>query len=510
MMNAVIYARYSTAEQRTESITAQLRACSLYAVKHDINVIREYTDEARSGTTDDRPAFQRMIGDIKTRIVKADLLLVHKLDRFARNRYDSVVYRRTLLKAGVKLIAVDQPLDESPESELLTTVLEGLNEYFILNLSREVMKGMKENAYQARFNGGTAPLGYDIVDGKYVINEDEAGVIRLIFTMYIQGNNYRQIQDHLNSLGYLTKKRKKFGKNSLYEILRNPKYAGYYVFNRAPKRIEGHRNWHARKKDDEIIALPDTVPRIISEEVFQKVQERLNSKKLATPRQRSDELYILTGVIKCGKCGAAMVGNSSKAKDGKRKRYYECNRKLRTRDCDNRQISKVRVEEYVLDQVEGSLFSPEKLPEMVNKIYAMANEQDKQYTQASKELKKKIQALDTRMERIVNQVLDGADWRPFDSTVKKLQKQKDELEEQLNDLPEQTPQKITREMILKYFSRFKNSVLDRVDSEKKKIIVDNYVHEVTISDDIQVVLKLNLGTDKSGAGDPVLLYPLPN
>lgn len=501
MPNAVIYARYSTTEQRTESITAQLRACSLYAVKNDINILQEYTDEARSGTTDDRPAFQRMIGDLKTKRIKADLLLVHKLDRFARNRYDSVVYRRTLLKAGVRLIAVDQPLDDSPESELLTTVLEGLNEYYILNLSREVMKGMKENAYQARFNGGTAPLGYDIVEGKYVINEDEAETIRLIFSMYSQGNNYRQIQDRLNALGCPTKRGMKFGKNSLYEILRNPKYVGYYVFNRAPKRIEGHRNWHARKKEDEIIALPDAVPRIIPEEVYQKVQERLNSKKMATPRQRSDELYILTGVIKCGKCGAAMVGNSSKAKDGKRKRYYECSRKLRTRECNNRQISKARIEEYVLDQVEGSLFSPEKLPEMINKIYAMANEQDKQHTQTSKEFKKRILAVETKMERIVSQVLDGADWRTFDGTVKKLQKQKDDLEEQLHNLPEQPPQKITKEMILKYFSRFRNAVLDRVDEAQKKIIVDNYVHEVTVSEEIQVTLKLNLGTDKSGAGD---------
>ncbi|HAG10039.1 MAG TPA: hypothetical protein DCK76_01245 [Desulfotomaculum sp.] len=114
---------------------------------------------------------------------------------------------------------------------------------------------------------------------------------------------------------------------------------------------------------------------------------------------------------------------------------------------------------------------------------------------------KNIRAIDARMDKIVKQVLDGAAWRPFDRAIRKLQKQKDELEEQLNNLPKQPPQRITREMILEYFSRFKTAILDRVDSEKKKTIVDNYVHEITVSDDIQVVLKLNIGTDNAGAGD---------
>ena len=153
-MKAVIYARFSSDNQREESITAQVRACTEYAKRQSYSIEKIHTDEARSATTDDRPGFLRMIEEIKSRAVETNLLLVHKLDRFARNRYDSAVYRKALATAGVRLIAADQPLDDSPESVLLESLLEGLAEYYSRNLAREVMKGMKENAYQAQFNGG--------------------------------------------------------------------------------------------------------------------------------------------------------------------------------------------------------------------------------------------------------------------------------------------------------------------------------------------------------------------
>ena len=210
-MSAVIYARFSSDNQREESITAQVRACTEYARRKGYPVVKVYTDEARSATTDDRPGFLTMIDDIKSGRVEAQFLLVHKLDRFARNRYDSAVYRRTLASAGIRLIAVDQPLDDSPESVLLESLLEGLAEYYSKNLSREVMKGMKENAYQARFNGGWVPLGYNVIDGHYSINEQEAPVIRLIFSMFLQGHGYIKIMDKLNELGYLTRQGRPFG-----------------------------------------------------------------------------------------------------------------------------------------------------------------------------------------------------------------------------------------------------------------------------------------------------------
>jgi len=203
-LKAVAYCRYSSDNQREESIEAQVRAIEEYAEKNNIEIIRIYADEAKSATTDDRPQFLQMIKDSEMNIFQA--VIVHKLDRFARNRYDNAFYKRLLKKNGIRLISVLEPLDDSPESIILESVLEGMAEYYSRNLAREVMKGLKENAFQAKFNGGIAPLGYDIKDGYYVINEKEAEAVKLIFKMYNDGYSYGCIIDELNLRGYKTKK----------------------------------------------------------------------------------------------------------------------------------------------------------------------------------------------------------------------------------------------------------------------------------------------------------------
>ncbi|AST57700.1 recombinase [Thermoanaerobacterium thermosaccharolyticum] len=207
-MKAAAYCRFSSDNQREESIDAQLRAIREYAKKNNIEIVKIYADEAKSATTDDRPQFLQMIKDSEIGIFQA--VVVHKLDRFARNRYDSAFYKRHLKKNGIRLISVLEQLDDSPESIILESVLEGMAEYYSKNLAREVMKGLKENAFQARFNGGIAPLGYDINDGYYIINEKEAEAVRLIFQMYKDDYGYRHIIDELNPRGYKTKKENNF------------------------------------------------------------------------------------------------------------------------------------------------------------------------------------------------------------------------------------------------------------------------------------------------------------
>ncbi|MEW8957513.1 MAG: recombinase family protein [Moorella sp. (in: firmicutes)] len=197
-MKAVAYARFSSDNQREESITAQLRAIHDYAEKHGVIIVREYIDEARSATTDDRPEFLRMIEEVTSGCLQVDYVYVHKLDRFARNRYDSAIYRHKLASKGIRLIAVTQPLDDSPESVILEAMLEAMAEYYSKNLGREVMKGMRETAFQCRHTGGKPPLGYDIEPGsnKYIINEREAEAVRIIFSMYLQGCSYKAYISH--------------------------------------------------------------------------------------------------------------------------------------------------------------------------------------------------------------------------------------------------------------------------------------------------------------------------
>lgn len=192
---AVAYTRFSSDLQREESIDAQVRAIRQFAEQNGYALQKVYADRGISGTTDNRPQFQQMIDDAKAE--KFDAVIVHKLDRFSRNRADSAIYRQVLSKHGIKLISVLENFNDSPESIMLQSVIEGYNEYYSKNLRREVMKGLKENALSCRHTGGTPCLGYDVdkTTMKLVINEYEAGAVRLIFQMYLEGNGYTAIID---------------------------------------------------------------------------------------------------------------------------------------------------------------------------------------------------------------------------------------------------------------------------------------------------------------------------
>ncbi|MDO7787903.1 recombinase family protein [Desulforamulus aquiferis] len=235
MLKGVIYARYSSDNQREESITAQIHEIREYAKANDIAIVNIYTDEARSATTDNRPGFIDMIDDAKKGMF--EVLLVHKLDRFARNRYDSAFYKRELKLAGVRLISVTEKLDGSPESIILESVIEGMAEYYSKNLAREAMKGLRENARNCKHNGGRPPLGLDVdpITKQYKpsSNQKEIDAVRLIFDMFDKGKGYGEIIFECNLRGYLTKTGKPFAKNGLHEILRNEKYIGTYTYNRS-------------------------------------------------------------------------------------------------------------------------------------------------------------------------------------------------------------------------------------------------------------------------------------
>ena len=222
---AVVYARYSSDMQRNESLTAQVRAIEEFAQKEDIKIVKIFKDEAKSATSDKRPEFQKMIKYCESEETEVSMVIVHKLDRFSRDKYDSAKYKQKLKQNGIRVVSVLEYLDDSPESVILESVIEGMAEYYSKNLAREVMKGLKETALQCKHTGGSAPLGYDVsYDKTYIINKEESQAVKIIFDRYVRGYSYSYIIDELNQLGYKTKKCNKFSKNSLNGILRNEKY----------------------------------------------------------------------------------------------------------------------------------------------------------------------------------------------------------------------------------------------------------------------------------------------
>lgn len=159
-MKAVIYARYSSDNQREASIEGQLRECMEYAAQNDITVIANYIDRALTATSDNRPDFQRMIKDSYKRCF--DMVIVWKLDRFSRDRYDSAHYKHILKKNGVKVVSAKENIGDGLEGIILESMLEGMAEYYSAELSVKVKRGLKENALKAKVNGGQIPFGYYI------------------------------------------------------------------------------------------------------------------------------------------------------------------------------------------------------------------------------------------------------------------------------------------------------------------------------------------------------------
>ena len=342
-VKAGLYARFSSELQREESIDAQIRAITDFADKNGLIIVDEYCDRAKSATTDKRPEFQRMIADAKNN--KFHVVLVHKLDRFARNRYDSIGYKLELKKSNVSLISVTEQFDsESPESIITESVLEAMAEYYSLNLAREVEKGKKENALKCIHVGGTPPLGYDVdkETRKLVLNEHEAEAVKIIFQRYIEGVGYLQIANELNEKGYRTKKGNTFSTGSIGSILRNEKYTGTYIYNKsAPKNADGIRNGHEYKPESEWIKIEDAIPQIVSKDDFHYIQQKLEKNKHAFPGHKHIEEYLLSGKIFCGKCGSAYVGD--RRNDKRRTNTiikYVCNGKKRrgNNGCTSREI----------------------------------------------------------------------------------------------------------------------------------------------------------------------------
>ena len=185
MKKAVIYARYSCDRQSEQSIEGQLHVCTDYAKSHDILIVDTYIDRAMSGTDDMRPAFQKMLMDSAKK--QWEIVLVYKLDRFSRNKYEATIHKHTLKENGVKLVSAMENIPDTPEGIILESLLEGMNQYYSAELRQKVIRGLKENWRKGLATGGRTVFGYDIKDKRYVINEYEAAIVREAFERYAKG-----------------------------------------------------------------------------------------------------------------------------------------------------------------------------------------------------------------------------------------------------------------------------------------------------------------------------------
>lgn len=353
-MRVAIYARYSAGpRQSDQSIEGQVRVCEEYCKTHQHEVVARYYDRHISGRTDNRAEFQRMIEDSARG--KFQAVLVYKTDRFARNKYDSAIYKRELARNGVKVLYAAEAIPDGPEGVILESLMEGLAEYYSLELAQKIKRGMRESALKCHTTGPGVPLGYKVApDKSFEVDETEARAVRAIFEMYINKASKAEICDYLNAQGFKTHRGQPFNKNSVDRIIANDKYIGTY-----------------RYAD---IVIRDGIPAIVSPQTFFQAQEEREMRKArrAAPRPRAN--YALAGKLFCGLCGRPMTGISGTGKSGRKWYYYMCPSARSKSGCEKTVVKRDWVEDKVVELTTSFFNQPQRLAELSGMLEARLKE----------------------------------------------------------------------------------------------------------------------------------------
>ncbi len=454
-MNAVIYARYSSDNQREESIEGQLRECKAFAKKNSINIVGSYIDRALSAKTDNRPDFQKMIKDSSKK--QFDCVLVWKLDRFARNRYDSARYKALLKKNNVKVLSATEIISEGAEGIILESVLEGMAEYYSADLSEKVVRGFTENALKCHFNGGTIPVGFIINKQRcFEIDTEKAPLILEAFKMYDEGRTMQEIADELNVKGLRNARGTMLNINSISTILSNRRYKGEYYY-----------------RD---IVVPDGIPAIVPKDLFDRVQEKIAKNKKSPARNKSDAEYILSTKLYCGKCMTFMVGESGTARNKNTYRYYKCLSAKRKRGCDKKAVPKKAIEDTVIEQIIKFIWDDNLIEDVIDLVM----EVQKQDNTAIPLLDKSLKDVEKSIKNIVTAIEQGIFTTSTKARLEELENQKHDLEIQIaKEKLTYTP--LTRKELLFWFHRFRK--MDVTLPENRRRLVDSFVNSIILYDD---------------------------
>lgn len=476
-LRAVAYPRYSSDNQREESITAQMRAIEAYCQQKGYVLVGSYPDEEKSATTDNRPNFQKMIADSGKKLF--DVVIVHKLDRFARSRYDSAHYKHILKKNGVRVESVLEQLDNSPESVVLESVLEGMAEYYSLNLAREVRKGMRENAEQGIHTGGRPPYGLQVnpVTRKLEIDERTYRAVQIYFQCIEDDVPNDQIAQLLNEKGYRTQEGRKFTKSSFATWATNRKYKGDYVFDlSAPKDAEGKRNTNRKKPEEQQVIIPNAIPAIIQPDQWERVNQKMQARKRKPGRMKAKMNYLLTGKIYCGCCGALYSGNSytnHKSSDKTVLAYYKCQNK-----CGNTSVRKEDIENLAIRELLDHCFSSDGIQEIVARVQELYRQEKQNAVNDIEPIKRELADLEGKIKNWIDAL--GSGIKSVIESIKDAEQRKEVLEYELQRAEMiQKVHELDESLIVQVLNEKKNSLLS-ADEDEKKQVLQEYVDRVVI------------------------------
>lgn len=484
MQKAVIYARYSDRAQRDVSIDQQIAACRRYAEGLGLDVVRVYEDRALTGRTDARPGFQMMIRDS----AKDDweYVVVYALDRFARDRYDSVVYKRKLKDHGVRVISAMEHITDDPTGVLMESILEGFAEYYSKELAQKTQRGMLDNARKCMVNG-VLPVGYKKApDGRYAIEETEAVLVAEIFRRVSDGETVTELLADFERRGLKTSRGTPWTRNIMYKALSNERYAGVYIYGDI--RIEGG------------------VPAIVSRELFDAVQLCLGAKKNpkkinGVPQRRRQEngTYLLTGKLYCGDCKAPMVGISGYSKNKSPYFYYACQTHRKTGACGRQAVRREQIEMAIAEALQIHVLNDETILALADALVAYQEEQygSLELQQLQAQLRETSKGLDNIMKAIEN----GLYAPTMQARLNALEAEQQQLTARIQLLQPKQQQIVSKKDIILMLTACRHGDLN--DPLYRQMLLDSFLIRAYLYDD-HLKLQFTITEDREATIDHTL------
>lgn len=462
-LNAVLYCRYSSTQQTENSIDGQLRECRRFADYHGYKIIGEYIDRAKSGTSvEQRDDFLRMVGDAKKQ--QFAFVIVYRFDRFARNRYDSVVYKRQLAISGVRVISATEAVADGPDGAILEAMYEAMDESYSRRLSAITLRGIQE-ATRKGIWCSAIPFGYRTEDKRLIIDEKEATAVREIYTQYAEGKTKSEIAKWLNDHGYRTRHGKQFTCNNFNTILSNPAYTG-----------------RAKCRDIDI-----ETPAIIDNELYETVQKKLAQNAPSRGKKTDKHYFALTGKLYCGLCGCAMTSDLGTSQNGTVHAYYSCSRRktshgVRGGNCKKKSERQDFLEWYIVRQTMSHVLTDTRIAEISERLEKLSRED-----QASTS----IRAIEARQKEINCELDDLTDKLISTSNqliISRINTRADELavelaalDADLSHLRLQVDHSLTAAQIAAYLRTLRNG--GPLDPDFRRRIIDSFIQRVYLFDD---------------------------
>lgn len=474
MKRGVIYARYSTDKQRELSIETQISVCRKFAKENNIKIVKNYIDRGISGTTDERPSFQKMIADSKNDMF--DYVIVYKSDRFARNNYYAVVYEHELEENGVRLLSATEPINDEDSSLIMKNIFRAFNQEFISTLKKRINYAFEKKVEKGEVISGKVPLGYKIENKKMVIDKKTAPLAQLIFKMYATGKSSSEIRDYLDKKGIRSKLGNKISRNSILQIIGNEKYTGMFKYN-------GNE-------------YPNYYPALISKEMFQICKEKRAFFREAGATNKTDRVYLLRGKLFCMHCGTKMYPTNASYVNKKNEKitffYYNCkdSKKDFGNACSRKSVRMDLVDKIVINTIKNNLLGKQlkNTLEQIKRFYRTTP--DKKELNA---LQEKLSLIDVEINNIINAIKSGIDSVALKEELIRLEKEKKEITINLEILKKESTPIIDEDAFYFWADQFKESKLSK---KEERELVEIFIDKIIVGDK-SLLIAYNINKNKT-------------